>query len=71
MRLVYANFEPRLRDDPRFPGLEDHVRSTMSGPGVQLIYDTRDNLFTPTSGIYSETSAIVFDEVALQMSSVG
>ena len=62
MRLVYANIEPRLRDEPRFPGLEDHVRSTMSGPGVQLIYDTRDNLFTPTSGLYSETSAIVFDE---------
>ena len=62
MRLVYANIEPRLRDEPRFPGLEDHVRSTMSGPGVQLIYDTRDNLFTPTRGLYSETSAIVFDE---------
>jgi len=62
MRLVYANIEPRLRDEPRFPGLEDHVRSTMPGPGVQLIYDTRDNLFTPTRGLYSETSAIVFDE---------
>ena len=62
MRLVYANIEPRLRDDPRFPGLEDRVRSTLSGPGVQLIYDTRDNLFTPTRGLYSETSAIVFDE---------
>lgn len=62
LRYVYANVEPRLRDDPRFPGLEDHVRSTLSGPGVQLIYDTRDNLFTPTSGLYSETSAIFFDE---------
>ena len=62
LRLVYAEIEPRLRDDPRFPGLEDRARSTLAGPGVQLIYDTRDNVFTPTRGVYSETSAIVFDE---------
>lgn len=62
VRLVYARIDPKLRDDPLFPGLEDRVRSTLTGPGVQLIYDTRDNVFTPTRGAYSETSAIVFDE---------
>ena len=62
VRLVYAEIEPKLRDDPLFPGLEDRVRSTLAGPGLQLIYDTRDNVFTPTRGWYSETSAIVFDE---------
>jgi hypothetical protein len=62
LRYVHARIEPRLRDDPAFPGLEDRARSTLSGPGVQLIYDTRDNVFTPTRGLYSETSAMVFDE---------
>jgi hypothetical protein len=62
LRFVYAEIEPRLRDTPRFPNLDDRVRSTLAGPGVQLIYDTRDNLFTPTTGVYSETSAIIFDE---------
>jgi hypothetical protein len=62
LRLVYARIEPRLREDPRFPGLQDRVSSTLAGPGVQLIYDSRDNVLTPTRGLYSETSVIAFDE---------
>jgi hypothetical protein len=62
VRFVHARIDPRLRDDPPFPGLEDRLRSTLAGPGVQLIYDTRDNVFTPTEGLFSETSAMVFDE---------
>lgn len=61
LRLVWMQVEPRLRDDPLFPGLQDRIRSTLAGPGVQLIYDSRDNLFTPTRGYYAETSVIVFD----------
>jgi len=37
LRLAYMQIEPRLRDDPRFPDLDDHVRSTLAGPGGQLI----------------------------------
>ncbi|MEO8486042.1 MAG: hypothetical protein ABI585_06845 [Betaproteobacteria bacterium] len=62
LRLIYAQIEPRLRQDPLFPGLQDRVRNTLAGPGVQLIYDSRDNVFTPTRGLYSETSVIAFDE---------
>ena len=61
LRLVYAEITPKLRDDPRFPGLEDRTRTTLAGPGVQLTYDSRDNLFTPTFGVYAETSLIAFD----------
>ena len=61
LRLVHAEITPKLRDDPRFPGLEDRTRSTLAGPGVQLLYDSRDNVFTPTRGVYAETSLMAFD----------
>lgn len=61
LRLVYAEITPKLRDDPRFPGLEDRTRSTLAGPGLQLTYDSRDNVFTPTRGVYAETSLMAFD----------
>jgi hypothetical protein len=61
LRFVYAEITPKLRDDPRFPGLEDRTRSTLAGPGVQLLYDSRDNVFTPTRGAYAETSLMAFD----------
>jgi hypothetical protein len=56
VRLIYADVEPRLRDDPLFPNLEDRIRVRIAGPGASLTYDTRDNLFTPTRGVYAETS---------------
>jgi hypothetical protein len=56
IRYVYADVEPRLRDDPIFPGLADRVRVTISAPTAILEYDTRDNLFTPTRGVYAESS---------------
>lgn len=56
MRLIYADVEPKLRDDPAFANLEDRSRIRISGPGASLTYDTRDNLFTPTQGVYAETS---------------
>lgn len=58
LRLVYADVEPKLRDDPIFPGLEDRIRVTIAGPGLALTYDTRDNIFTPTAGAYAETSIL-------------
>jgi hypothetical protein len=54
-RFVYANVEPKLRDDPLFPGLADRIRTKVSAPGAILEYDSRDNVFTPTRGIYAES----------------
>jgi hypothetical protein len=56
VRYAYANVEPRLRDEPIFPGLADRVRVKVSAPTAILEFDSRDNVFTPTRGIYAETS---------------
>ncbi|MCC7215123.1 MAG: glyceraldehyde-3-phosphate dehydrogenase [Burkholderiales bacterium] len=56
VRYVFADVEPKLRDDPAFPGLADRIRVTISAPTAILEYDTRDNLFTPTRGVYAESA---------------
>ena len=56
LRYVYADVDPTLRDDAIFPGLADAVRVKVSAPTAILEYDSRDNVFTPTEGIYAETS---------------
>ncbi len=56
VRYVWAEVEPRLRDAPLFPGLADRIRVTISAPAAVLEYDTRDNIFTPTRGVYSESA---------------
>jgi len=56
VRYVYANVDPKLRDEPIFPGLADRARVTVSAPTAILEYDTRDNVFTPTRGVYAESS---------------
>jgi Omp85 superfamily domain len=61
-RLVYAEVVPKLRDDPLFPGLEDRTQVRIAGPGIALIYDTRDTVFTPTRGYYADAGLIVSDE---------
>jgi len=56
LRYVAADVEPRLRDAPIFPGLVDRVHVRVSAPAGSLTYDSRDNVFTPTRGLYSSTS---------------
>jgi len=56
LRYVYADVEPQLRDNPVVPGLADRIHVKVSGPTAILEFDTRDNIFTPTSGAYSESS---------------
>jgi len=56
VRYVYADVDPHLRDEPLFPGLADRVSVKISAPTAILEYDTRDNIFTPTRGVYAETS---------------
>jgi hypothetical protein len=55
-RYIFADVDPKLRDEPAFPGLVDRIRTTVSAPTAIVEYDTRDNVFTPTRGIYAETS---------------
>jgi hypothetical protein len=61
-RYAYADVEPTLREQPIFSDLQDRVQTRISGPGAALIYDSRDNIFTPTRGIFSETSLFASDE---------
>ena len=62
MRYVYADVDPKLRDDPLFPGLADRARVKISAPTAVVEYDSRDNIFTPTRGIYSESSLLASRE---------
>ncbi len=55
LRYAYADVEPKPRD-PAFQGLADRVRVKVSAPTAIVEFDTRDNLFTPTRGIYAESS---------------
>jgi hypothetical protein len=56
IRYVLAEIEPVLRDDPAFPGLTDDIHFRISAPSAIVEYDSRDNLFTPTRGVYAESS---------------
>jgi hypothetical protein len=62
LRYVAADVQPRLRDAPIFPGLLDRVHVRVSAPTATLTYDSRDNVFTPMRGVYSETSYLVSRE---------
>jgi hypothetical protein len=55
MRYVYAQVEPKLREKAFFPGLSDRIDVVVSAPAIIVEYDSRDNLFTPTRGLYSES----------------
>jgi hypothetical protein len=62
LRYIYSAVEPKLRDEPQFPGLADGIHVKVSAPVALLEFDTRDNLFTPTRGAYSESSYLVSSE---------
>ena len=55
LRYIYSQVEPKLRDEPVFPGLADRVDVDISAPAGVLEFDSRDNVFTPTRGIFAET----------------
>jgi hypothetical protein len=56
LRYVYTDVDPVLRDEPVFPNLAERVRVKISAPTPILEFDTRDNVFTPTRGVYAESS---------------
>jgi hypothetical protein len=62
LRYVFADVDPSLRDDPLFPGLANRLRVKISAPTAIVEFDTRDNVFTPTQGIYSESSYLASRE---------
>jgi hypothetical protein len=62
LRYIYAQVEPTLRDEPAFPELIDHVNIEISAPAGVLEFDSRDNVFTPTRGIFAETVYLVSRE---------
>lgn len=62
LRYAYAEVDPQLRNMPLFPGLVDRIRTTISAPIPQLAYDSRDSVFTPRRGLYSETTYLASHE---------
>ena len=62
LRYVFADVDPKLRDQPAFPGLTDGVRVKVSAPTAVVEYDSRDSVFTPTQGIYAESSYLASRE---------
>jgi hypothetical protein len=55
LRYIYSKVEPKLDDEALFPGLADRIDVEISAPAAILEYDSRDNLFTPTHGLYAES----------------
>ena len=56
LRYVYADVDPKPRQDAALQSLADRVRVKISAPTAIVEFDTRDNIFTPTRGIYAESS---------------
>jgi Omp85 superfamily domain len=56
LRYVYADVDPKARENASFQPLADQLRVKISAPTAIVEFDTRDNLFTPTRGIYAESS---------------
>lgn len=62
LRYVYADITPELRDPTAQPGLPNRTGVTVSAPTAILEYDSRNNILTPTRGLYSETSYLASRE---------
>jgi hypothetical protein len=57
LRYVYADIKPQPRDENLLPNTSRPV--TVSAPTTVLEYDSRNNLFTPTRGVFAETSYLI------------
>lgn len=62
VRYVYARVDPTLQNEPLLPNAAERARVQVSAPTATLEFDTRDNIFTPTRGIYAETSYLAARE---------
>jgi len=60
---VYVAMDVRFEAPENTPGLPDYAsESTVGGLLPSLSYDTRDNIFTPTKGLYAEATLATFAE---------
>ena len=60
---MYASIQAGLADRGTNPGfLPEREATRISGMGLSLVYDTRDNLFSPQSGLFSKTTLFASDE---------
>ena len=57
LRYVYAGIKPQPHDENLLPDTSRSV--TVSAPTAVLEYDSRNNLFTPTRGVFAETSYLI------------
>ena len=60
-RFAFARAEVSFEGPPSGFAEDDGV--TIAGPGFSLRYDSLNNVFTPTSGAFSETSVSLFDSL--------
>jgi hypothetical protein len=58
LRYVYAQVDPQLRDDA-FANVAGQTDVTISAPAAILEFDSRDNAFTPTRGVFAESLLLV------------
>jgi hypothetical protein len=59
IRYTYVDVNPTLRDAAPAPDLANPASVTVSAPTAILEYDSRNNLFTPTDGLYAESSYLM------------
>jgi hypothetical protein len=72
LRYVRTDVDPKPRENANFATLADQVRVKVSAPTAIVEFDTRDNVFTSTRGIYAESSWLASGEAlrAVTISSV-
>jgi hypothetical protein len=58
LRYLYARVDPRLRDDA-FADVTGQADVTISAPAAIVEFDSRDNIFTPTRGVFAESVLLV------------
>jgi outer membrane protein assembly factor BamA len=64
MGYTYADITASLaRDGSSVSSLPDGVALRISGLSASLIYDSRDNLFSPQNGVFSKTTVFASGEV--------
>ncbi len=63
LRYVYADVTTEFDLGDIVPGIDPRdFEQRVSGLTPVLSYDTRDNIFTPTRGLYAEGNVAVFDD---------
>jgi len=62
LRYVYSDVDSELKSAPLPPELAGRAAVRVSAPTAIVEYDSRDSVFTPTRGLYAETSYLASRE---------